>query len=191
MSEMKTDDRFEEAASRSGDAGGRHRGREVALQVLYAIDLGESGPRDAAAARASKVERGGFEPFAAGDAERLLESADAVEASGAAFDRVTEHFDVPGSAIDFARGLVAGVAKRAEQLDEMVGQHARNWRVSRMAAVDRNVLRIGVYELQQTETAVAIVIDEAVDLARRFGGDTSPSFVNGVLDAVAREVRVA
>ncbi|MGY8737116.1 MAG: transcription antitermination factor NusB, partial [bacterium] len=74
-------------------------------------------------------------------------------------------------------------------LDELVGQHSRNWRVSRMAAVDRNVLRLGAFELRDTETPVAIVIDEAVDLARRFGSDTSPAFVNGILDAVAKEVR--
>jgi len=172
-------------------AGGRHRGREVALQVLYAIDLGESGPRDAAAARKAKVERGGFEPYAEQDAARSLVDVDPEEASGVAFDRITEHFDVPGTSIDFARELVAGIAKRVAELDELIGLHAKNWRVSRMAAVDRNVLRLGVYELRETETPVAVVIDEAVDLARRFGGDTSPSFVNGVLDAVAREVRAA
>ncbi len=116
---------------------------------------------------------------------------DPAVASATAFDRVTEHFSVPRSAIAFARELVAGVAARAVELDEIVGQHARNWRVSRMAAVDRNVLRLAVFELRDTETPVAVVIDEAVDLARRFGSDTSPSFVNGILDAVAREVRVA
>jgi N utilization substance protein B len=58
-----------------------------------------------------------------------------------------------------------------------------------MAAVDRNILRMAVYELRDTDTPVAVVIDEAVDLARRFGADSSPAFVNGVLDAVAREVR--
>jgi N utilization substance protein B len=87
--------------------------------------------------------------------------------------------------------LVAAVLDRSAELDELLGDHASNWRVTRMAAVDRNVLRIAVYELRDTQTPVAIVIDEAVDLARRFGSDTSPSFVNGVLDAVAREVRAA
>ena len=58
-----------------------------------------------------------------------------------------------------------------------------------MAAVDRNVLRIAAYELRDTETPVAVVINEAVDMARRFGADTSPAFVNGILDAIAREVR--
>ena len=125
------------------------------------------------------------------DGEDEVVALDPVEASGSAFDRITEHFSVPGSAIAFARELVAGVAARATELDELVGKHARNWRVSRMAAVDRNVLRLAVYELRDTQTPVAVVIDEAVDLARRFGSDTSPSFVNGILDAVAREVRIA
>ena len=78
-----------------------------------------------------------------------------------------------------------------EELDEILGAHARNWRVSRMTAVDRNVLRLAVYELRDSEIPVAVVIDEAVELARRFGADSSPAFVNGVLDAVAREVRAA
>jgi len=98
---------------------------------------------------------------------------------------------VPRSAMEFGRALVAGVAGGAAGLDELVGQHARNWRVARMAAVDRNVLRLGAYELRETETPVAVVIDEAVGLARRFGSDTSPGFVNGVLDAIARELRAA
>ena len=107
------------------------------------------------------------------------------------FDRVSENFDVPPLVAAFSRELVLGVVERIEALDVILGIHARNWRVSRMAAVDRNVLRLAVYELRDTQTPVAIVIDEAVDLARRFGSDSSPSFVNGVLDAVAREVRAA
>ena len=201
-----------EATPESAEAsGGRHAGREVALQVLYAIDLGETGPRDAANARAVKAAEEAARPPSAPRAmrpeprkrERPLEvdaeavgdgavvALDPVEASGEAFDRIAEHFDVPKSARDFARTLVAGVAARAKDLDALVGEHARNWRVERMAAVDRNVLRIGAFELRETETPVPVVIDEAVDLARRFGSDTSPSFVNGVLDAIARELRAA
>jgi N utilization substance protein B len=151
----------DEAASSSASTGGRHRGREVALQVLYAVDL-------------------------AVDAQpRPEDETDQI------FDRVSENFDVPPLVAAFSRELVLGVVERIEALDVILGIHARNWRVSRMAAVDRNVLRLAVYELRDTQTPVAIVIDEAVDLARRFGSDSSPSFVNGVLDAVAREVRAA
>jgi N utilization substance protein B len=153
----------EEASS----TGGRHRGREVALQVLYAIDLAVADPDVDAAEESS------------GDPNTQI------------FDRVSENFVVPTPVVSFARELVAGVRAGIDELDEMLGTHARNWRVSRMAAVDRNVLRLAVYELRDTDTPVAVVIDEAVDLARRFGSESSPSFVNGVLDAVAREVRAA
>ena len=141
--------------------GGRHRGREVALQVLYAIDLA----RD--------------------------EVAPTVERQDEIFGRIVENFDVPRAAERFARELVAGVAARTEEIDGLIGMHARNWRVSRMAAVDRNVLRLAAFELRDSEIPVAVVIDEAVDLVRRFGADSSPAFVNGVLDAIAREVRAA
>ncbi len=150
----------EEASS----GGGRHRGREVALQVLYAIDL--SGDADA-------------EEAPLGDPKAQI------------FDRISENFVVPTPVVAFARELVAGVVERIDELDGILGVHARNWRVSRMAAVDRNVLRLAVYELRDTDTPVAVVIDEAVDLARRFGSEPSPAFVNGVLDAVAREIRAA
>ena len=191
-------------------SGARHAGREVALQVLYAIDLGEIGPRDAEKSRAAKAAEEAARPPSGprttrpeplrreeeredeeGEAPSPVVQLGPMEASGAAFDRVVEHFDVPRSAMEFGRALVAGVAGGAAGLDELVGQHARNWRVARMAAVDRNVLRLGAYELRETETPVAVVIDEAVGLARRFGSDTSPGFVNGVLDAIARELRAA
>lgn len=149
----------------AADAGGRHRGREVALQVLYAIDLSREK--------------------SAGETAEVAEDVPDAEA----FARVAEHFEVPGSASDFARSVVAGVSGVRVELDERIGRHSRNWRVDRMAAVDRNVLRLATWELGALDTPVAVVIDEAVDLARRFGADTSPAFVNGILDAIAREVR--
>lgn len=169
-SRAETDDRSHSADVGRPRRSGRHSAREVALQVLYAIDL-ES--------------RGGSEALAAAD------DAPSVSDQVDAFARVAEHFDVPRSAVDFARELVAAVTAERASLDRVVGLHARNWRVERMAAVDRNVLRLATYELRDTDTPVAVVIDEAVDLARRFGSDASPAFVNGVLDAVAREVRGA
>ena len=78
-----------------------------------------------------------------------------------------------------------------EALDARISEHAKNWRLSRMAAVDRNILRLAVYELEHGDTPASVILDEAVELARRFGDDPSPAFVNGVLDAVARSVRGA
>lgn len=171
-------------------AGGRHRAREVALQVLYAVDVGHYHAGFAADPDAdpeSDAEAG----FQDEDGTGSRVGSEVLVRSSAMFDRIAENFDVPASAIDFARELVAAVTSRSQELDALLGIHARNWRVTRMAAVDRNVLRMAVYELRDTETPVAVVIDEAVDLARRFGSDRSSSFVNGVLDAVAREVRAA
>ena len=78
-----------------------------------------------------------------------------------------------------------------DALDTRIAEHAKHWRLSRMAAVDRNVLRLAVYELEHGDTPASVILDEAVELARRFGDDPSPAFVNGVLDAVARSVRGA
>lgn len=166
-------------------SGSRHQGREVALQVLYAVDLaGHTSPR-----RAAEID-GPVD--AEDDAEEPTTAPNpTAEGSDRIFDRVAEHFSVPKGALEFARVLVRGVVYRLPELDALVSLHARNWRVSRMAVVDRNVLRLGAHELRDTDTPVAVVIDEAVDLARRFGSDRSPSFVNGVLDAIAKEVRGA
>lgn len=105
------------------------------------------------------------------------------------FEGVAENFEMPHAAQEFARDLVVQVVERCEALDAIVSGHAKNWRVSRMAVVDRNILRLATFELAHTDTAVAIVLNEAVELAQRFGSDESPPFVNGVLDAVARKVR--
>jgi N utilization substance protein B len=103
------------------------------------------------------------------------------------FERVSDHFDLPEGARAFAKQLVCGVIADREAIDEGLARHARNWRLSRMAAVDRNVLRLGSYEILHTDTPIEVVLDQAVELARRFGADGSPAFVNGILDALARE----
>jgi N utilization substance protein B len=105
------------------------------------------------------------------------------------FDRVAQNFDLPAGAREFALALVQGTASHRTEIDSVLSEHATNWKISRMAAVDRNVLRLGIFELTQTDTPVSIILEEAIQLARRFGGESSPVFVNGVLDSVAREVR--
>jgi N utilization substance protein B len=83
--------------------------------------------------------------------------------------------------------LVDGVAAHQADIDARLTEAAENWRLARMAAVDRNVLRLGAFELlQRPETPPAVVINEAVELARRYGAKDSPAFVNGVLDRVHR-----
>ena len=137
----------------------RQRSRQVALQALYAGDLGK---------RVRAIGADGIEEV---------------------FERVAQNFDLPAGARDFALQLVCGTASRLAEIDAVLTKHATNWRISRMAVVDRNVLRLAVFELTQTDTPVSVILDEAIELARRFGAESSPDFVNGVLDAVAREVR--
>jgi N utilization substance protein B len=86
----------------------------------------------------------------------------------------------------FAEGLFAGAVKEIAGIDEQITRHAEHWKIQRMPSVDRNILRLAVYEMLHTETPPAVAIDEALELARRFSGEESVHFVNGVLDAIRK-----
>lgn len=86
--------------------------------------------------------------------------------------------------VAFARELVAGVRRDRAEVDAILEQTAANWSLKRMAATDRNVLRLGAYELLHCDTPGKVAIDEAVELAKRFGSAQSAQFVNGILDKV-------
>jgi len=88
---------------------------------------------------------------------------------------------------DRALGFAAAVVRDRGRLDDVLRHAAENWRLERLAVVDRNVLRLALAELERGETPVKVVIDEAIRLARWFGAARSPAFVNGILDRVARE----
>jgi N utilization substance protein B len=88
----------------------------------------------------------------------------------------------------FMEELVRGVADRVSEIDPLLRSHSEHWRLERMPAVDRNVLRMATLEMLGGKLPHAVVIDEALELVRRFSGDESVSFVNGVLDAVHRAV---
>lgn len=88
---------------------------------------------------------------------------------------------------NFARGLFRGAVDDMKRLDQVITRHATNWRLERMAAVDRSILRLAVYELlHDPETPPHAVINEALEIARRFSGDGSVEFVNGILDSVLK-----
>lgn len=84
--------------------------------------------------------------------------------------------------VAFAMSLVAGVRRNRNELDQLLAARADNWSLQRMAATDRNVLRLGAYEMLYTQTPGRVVINEAVELAKRFGSRQSAQFVNGILD---------
>lgn len=88
---------------------------------------------------------------------------------------------------EFMETLVRGAVENAASIDKIISDKSANWRLERMPAVDRNILRLAVYEMGDLKTPAAVVIDEALDLARQFSGDEAVAFINGVLDAVSRE----
>jgi N utilization substance protein B len=83
--------------------------------------------------------------------------------------------------VEFADALVEGVLARRDALDAAIDERSQNWRLARMAATDRTVLRIAAYELAHSDTPPAVVADEAIELARRYGGESSPRFVAGIV----------
>lgn len=89
---------------------------------------------------------------------------------------------------DRAAALATGVAAEVETLDAEAAQASENWRMSRIAVVERNILRLAIHELRRGEVPPKVVIDEAVRLAHWFGGVRAPGFVNGILDGIARSL---
>jgi transcription antitermination protein NusB len=84
---------------------------------------------------------------------------------------------------EFANRLFEGTAKDVAAVDEMIVKHADNWRFERLAAIDRAILRLAIYELRGTDTPPKVVLNEAIELAKKFSSEDSGSFVNGILDA--------
>jgi len=89
---------------------------------------------------------------------------------------------------DFTENLVQGVIARVSEIDRRIAGHSEHWRLDRMPVVDRNILRLAVFELLAQDTPAAVVIDEALELARRFSNEESVAFLNGVLDAVRKDL---
>jgi N utilization substance protein B len=112
-----------------------------------------------------------------------------------------EEAGMEGASADYARQLMIGAWADHDRYDRMIGEASDHWDVSRMAVVDRNILRLGLYELiERPDVPARVVIDEAIELGRTFGTAESPQFINGVLDATwkrdpacqtAREAREA
>ncbi len=140
---------------------GRRRAREFALQALYAVDIaGVTGGAALSALWAGRLE----------DTEAVDEPASHEE-------------------MEFAQELVRGVLEEREALDARIDAASLNWRLARMPVVDRNILRLGAHEIaSRADIPASVSINEAIELAKRFGGAESRAFVNGILDRIAAEV---
>jgi len=128
----------------------RRKGRELALQVLYQLDMGGGSPEQALRAFA-------------------------------------ESFEQSPGARQFGEELVRGVLGLREQIDARIAEASEHWRLERLSRIDANVIRIAVYEMTAAPALPPeIAINEAIEVARKFGTTESAAFVNGVLDAVAK-----
>lgn len=142
----------------------RRRSREFALQALFAVDIGQpSGAVALSGLWAAVVE--GLPDGSGGDAPMAEPNE-----------------------MEFALGLVQGVVADLAALDARIEAASTNWRLARMPTVDRNILRLGAFEiLRRADVPAAVVINEALEIAKKYGGAESRAFVNGILDRIANE----
>jgi N utilization substance protein B len=105
------------------------------------------------------------------------------------FDELLKDRKIKGSKAEFAKKLLNGVLEHKDEIDKIIKDHLIDWSFDRLDKVDKQILRLGVYELKYTDTPFQIVIDEAVKIAKNFSEDKAKSFINGILDKVAKEVR--
>ena len=146
--------------------GKRREGREAAVQFLFQHDLSKAD-----VAHASQDEEQPREPL-----ERLLE-------------RFWDLRPAAAKTRDFSTALVKGVLENREAIDERIRTSAANYELNRIAAVDRNILRVAVYEMLFTNDVPPVVsINEAIEIAKRFGSEESGRFVNGILDRIRGEL---
>jgi N utilization substance protein B len=103
----------------------------------------------------------------------------------------SEERETPPKPDRFMEELVRGTVAKAVEIDRKIEAKSEHWRLERMPAVDRNILRLAIFEMEQNAVPAPVVIDEALELARQFSGDESLAFINGVLDAVHRQTLAA
>ena len=125
--------------------------------------------------------------------ERALQALYQIDVASEGIEEALARFwksfePVEREVMDLAEALVRGVAQHRRAIDDTIERISTNWRLDRMAKVDRNVLRLAVYELLRTDVPVKVVINEAIELGKKYGSESSGAFVNGVLDRVAAEL---
>ena len=148
--------------------GPRRRSREVAVQIIYQMDASPELEADAA-----------LNLYFTHLAADINEGEPGSEPSRVGIDRT------------MVEELVRGFAKHRQELDELLATLSQNWRVERMAPVERNVIRLALYELKYCEgVPVSVALNEAVELAKRFGSTEGAAFVNGMLDRAVNELNI-
>lgn len=103
------------------------------------------------------------------------------------FEEILKDKKVKGGKAEFAKKLLKGILEHIDEIDEIIKNHLIDWDFDRLDKVDKQILRVGIYEILYTDTPYQIVIDEAVKIAKNFSEDKAKSFINGILDKVAKE----
>jgi len=161
--EAATGEHDEERAPGKGRGLGKRRlAREMALQMLYQQELG-----------ATALE----EVFDSYDLDGYADEDDA--------EAPPRHRRLTQEAFSYARRLVEGTRQHGSDIDALIRRYAENWRLERMPPIDRNILRLAVYEmLHEQSVPKVVIVDEAIELAKKFGAENSGRFVNGLLDGI-------
>ena len=159
-------------------AGKRRTAREMAVQMLYQSDLGGSPlPHIFSTFDLSEY----VAKEAPGERRKGRPTAEEREEGAKRRRRAEEAFE-------YAQDLVRGTLENRERIDELIRSQADNWRLERMPAVDRNILRLAIFEmLHEQDTPKLVVLDEAIELAKKFGSEQSGRFVNGLLDGLLKQ----
>lgn len=155
--------------------GKKRKGRECALQILYQVELGGKLNFE------EPTEPGALENVHVRPLQNFSE-----EQLDEVIDSFFEHFTASPDIHEQAKNLVQGVYTNIQHIDQTISQNSPKWKMSRMPHVDRNILRLCAFELIFQNTPHRVVIDEGIEIAKRFGSDNSPKFINGVLDSVAK-----
>ena len=148
----------------------RHRSRQRALQVLYQWDMTKRPMEETISGFYDTLRAEG----APGEPAEEPDEESQEDASRNGRD-------------EFMEELAKGASEMAPDIDHRIAQKSAHWKLDRMPVVDRNILRLGIYEMSRQDTPAAVVIDEALELARQFSGEESVAFINGVLDAVHKD----
>lgn len=144
--------------------GMRRRAREVSLQLLFEIDLGQKSVDEILSAERLPWQR--------------------------SLSAEMEPEEDPSLIEDFVRQIVDGVGRNFREIDRLIESHSTHWKISRMAIVDRNILRMAVFEiLYCKDIPPSVSINEAIEIGKRYGTEESGAFINGVLDHIAKDLK--
>lgn len=153
----------------------RRLGRQMAVQMLFQSDLGGASVEEIL---------GHFDPNEVLASEASAKEGDVLNAETPGADRDRRQLT---QAFEYAAGLLRGSLGHREEIDAVIKAQAEHWRLERMPVVDRNILRLAVYELlYESDVPHLVVVDEAIELAKRFGSENSGRFINGLLDGVLK-----